>query len=429
MIRSHEEAFDLITARLPRVPWFAAMAELRKSAVFSGSEQKTLERFRRFPTWFEGSIPGGFSCDYLEPGGYRTEMLDPQRNVWHQRPLTDTAHWLPSELESGFRLTPPVQIVDAENLTITTEPFLKSYRYADPTTQEEHRFIEELTDPQAVWLPRAFEAAGVEPQRLVGRTLVIAIEGAGYAHWMLDVLPRLQMVKDRRTFKDFDHILFSHAHRPYERKALHRLGVLDDRIVATGRPDTNNYFYLDGPVCAITTIRQPRVASLDTIQHTIAYYSPDHKSKHQPSDEITLYLERRTKDRRPVIGEKALVAELTRQGVTVMDPACTPTSDLIRAVRSATTILAPHGAAVANTAFARPGSTVIEFFSGHLSHHFWSIATNLGLRYAAYQCHDDANVMHTDETLHEFDFPKTNGMPMQISTDDVRAALALAGNN
>lgn len=75
-----------------------------------------------------------------------------------------------------------------------------------------------------------------------------------------------------------------------------------------------------------------------------------------------LYLSREGAAIRRVTNEPAIVAMLSRHGFEIVEPGAIPFSRQIELFRSADIIVSPHGAALANLMFCRPGTRVFEFF-------------------------------------------------------------------
>jgi capsular polysaccharide biosynthesis protein len=86
---------------------------------------------------------------------------------------------------------------------------------------------------------------------------------------------------------------------------------------------------------------------------------------------------------RTVVNEAEVLDLLSSRGFIAIDPGQLSVVEQIRAFASAPVVVAPHGAALANLAFASPGSAVIELFpAGSLLPDFWRMACGVpGLQY------------------------------------------------
>ena len=72
-----------------------------------------------------------------------------------------------------------------------------------------------------------------------------------------------------------------------------------------------------------------------------------------------------------------------RRGFTVLDPGSLSVQEQIDHFAAARVVVAPHGAALTNLSFCRPGVRVLELFApGYLNPGYWSIVSNVeGARY------------------------------------------------
>ena len=86
---------------------------------------------------------------------------------------------------------------------------------------------------------------------------------------------------------------------------------------------------------------------------------------------------------RIVENEPELVALLSARGFTVVDPGTLSVADQITLFAEAECIVAPHGGALTNLAFASPGASVIELFApDYVQGCYWKLSTCVpGLTY------------------------------------------------
>ncbi|HKC29019.1 MAG TPA: glycosyltransferase family 61 protein, partial [Jatrophihabitans sp.] len=86
---------------------------------------------------------------------------------------------------------------------------------------------------------------------------------------------------------------------------------------------------------------------------------------------------------RSIVNEAELLRLLDDRGFVSVDPGQLSVKEQIRAFGTASVIVAPHGAALANLIFARPGAAVVELFpQGCLLPDYWRLASSVaGLRY------------------------------------------------
>ena len=76
--------------------------------------------------------------------------------------------------------------------------------------------------------------------------------------------------------------------------------------------------------------------------------------------------------------ERDLVAALSTQGFTVVDPGSLSVQDQIDTFAAADVVVAPHGAGLVNLSFAPAGVRVLELFAPrYLNAGYWAITSNV----------------------------------------------------
>ena len=97
-----------------------------------------------------------------------------------------------------------------------------------------------------------------------------------------------------------------------------------------------------------------------------------------------LYLRRGPNARRPLVKEDGLEQALRQRGFAVIDAGSLPLNKCIAAFANSRWVVAPHGAALANLVFAKPGTRVLELLPGALDEfgHYGLMAVALGLHHS-----------------------------------------------
>lgn len=191
-------------------------------------------------------------------------------------------------------------------------------------------------------------AAGeLPPPRVVeGPVLAIAeLSGEMFFHWQLELLPRLGRVWPSALARWPDLRLWHNGGTtPYVQESLSRLGIPPERWLAPC--DHLQASLLIVPSFA-SAFGSPAVANLQWLEQL------QPPSPARPGGR--LWLGRAGAVRRPVLGEadqrQHLGANLLGQG---------PVSEQWAQVAQASTLIAPHGAAMANLIAAAPGSELLE---------------------------------------------------------------------
>jgi capsular polysaccharide biosynthesis protein len=217
------------------------------------------------------------------------------------------------------------------------------------------------------------------PREVPGSLGVLAARGdqSNY-HFLLDVLPRLALLETPGV--PAPERWYVPRQRAFQREMLELAGfpadaeVIDsdlvphvraEKLIVPGLPDA----HLRTPPWTVDFVRERlRPADLERVPGRRLY--------------VTRGGERHN---RIVTNEAELVEMLAGRDFTVIDPGELPVSEQIRTFGEAEWIVAPHGAALANLAFASPGASVIELFApDYVQLCYWKLAycvPGLGYRY------------------------------------------------
>lgn len=212
-----------------------------------------------------------------------------------------------------------------------------------------------------------------------GTVAVLATRGTGhnYYHFLMDALPRLGLLE--RAFPGFaegralvrpDAWVVDRSTR-YQQELLALLGVDGPRLIEP-RP---------GMALRARTLLVPSLPNVSTLAspETTAWlreHLPPRRLEGRPE---LLYVTRgRTPNTRRVVQEEELLERLARRGFVAIDPGALSVQEQIDHFAAARVVVAPHGAALTNLSFCRPGVRVLELFApGYLNGGYWSIVANV----------------------------------------------------
>jgi hypothetical protein len=263
-----------------------------------------------------------------------------------------------AELDDGRVLGPHRVVVDRRGTMI--EEFC---RYWGTTHWREHpMFWHPFADP---------------PLEVDGALAVIAGRGdLSYYHFLLDILPRLAILETPGVpTPDGWYVPMQRRFQPEVMKLagfLPRDGIIDAdavlhvrarSLLVPGIPDTD----LKTPPWVVPFLRERlRPAALDRVP------------------ERRIYVTRGTeRNNRVVTNEHQVLEVLAGRGFTMVDPGTMSVAEQIRTFAEAEWIVAPHGGALANLAFASAGSSVVELFApDFVQGCYWKLADRVpGLAY------------------------------------------------
>jgi capsular polysaccharide biosynthesis protein len=205
-----------------------------------------------------------------------------------------------------------------------------------------------------------------------GRLLSLATRGTwgNYYHVLMDLLPRWGLFTECLPGVQPD-LLLLNRNTPYARQLLELVGLGDVRFVEPTKHSAHR----------ASTLWVP---SLDNNHNEAPPWITSWLRAHLPPKETAglpkrLYITRGDRpNTRRVIDEAEVFAALEREGFARFDPGRHPVQEQIDHFAAAEVIVAPHGAALANLNFCRPGVKVLELFAPrYLNPGYWSITSNV----------------------------------------------------
>ena len=207
--------------------------------------------------------------------------------------------------------------------------------------------------------------------------VVTALSANVYFHWMVDVLPRLDVL--RRGGFDFDRIdkFFVNQYRqPFQKESLQRLGIPEDKIIESDRhphiraerllvPSLPSHFSW----LSSESVRFLRQTFLPKIEGDI------------PSPE-RIYISRTKTRYRHLLNEPEVLDLLQEYGFVSVCLETLSLDEQVHLFSRAKAIVAPHGSGLTNILFCQPQTSVIEIVSpNYFRHYFGAISQLVGLRH------------------------------------------------
>lgn len=184
---------------------------------------------------------------------------------------------------------------------------------------------------------------------LLNERVAIAVtpQAAGnYYHWLLDLLPRVLLLKPAvQNFSNYDVLLLNGSRANYERETLAALGVPPEKIRYVGSRDR---FQIASSVFSsmdINVVAPWKVHGL----RKLASFRPSRHHRRR------LYLSRARAAVRRIVNEKEISDVLRQHDFEILEAENLTWREQANLFTSAIMIVAPHGAALANIVFCQPG--------------------------------------------------------------------------
>lgn len=246
------------------------------------------------------------------------------------------------------------------------------------------------------------------PVLLPGTTLVAATAlGAGYAHWLLEELPRLLVSRS----VDCDTVLTNGTTR-FAREAWELAGFSAN----LQEPRRYSHFRCEQAIVP-SLIGQPGYPTQRVGQMLEEFTARIDGDAPAPSGE-RIYLSREKARRRRVSNEAKLWTWLSRHGFVRIFPEELTWAEQIKVFRRAKIVVAPHGAGLANIVFSQRGTRIVEFFNrSYVNGCYWRLAAIQGLDYRP--------IVAAGAEPIEFDLP-ANPLDVSINISELATAITSA---
>lgn len=235
-----------------------------------------------------------------------------------------------------------------------------------------------------------------------------------YYHWLLEVAPRLMLMRDAGMVPDW-YIIESQSR--YQRRVLELLGVPLDRVIQP-------HYALHLQADRLIRPSQPGVRAWRAFAEAVKRGLVQTEQGYPSDARRRIYISRKAAAHRKVSNEPELETLLKSHGFETHSFETLDFARQVSLISSAECIVAVHGAALANLVFARPGTKVIEIcpvnryntdcfprISDKLGHHHLTVmAGSTRFRQAL-----NVNLEDVSVALARFGFERAEGRSSQRS--------------
>jgi hypothetical protein len=249
-----------------------------------------------------------------------------------------------------------------------------------------------------------------------------APRGDSYFHWMFDVVPRLEIVRrsGRKATKPA-RFLVNPLRHPFQEESLAILGISREQVTETS---DRGYLEIERLIVPSFPGNSGEIPGwvCDFLRATFS--GPASSAGAESGGRTRLYIRRGDARRRRVVNEAEVHDLLGGFGFRIVDPGQMTLVEQARLFATADIVVAPHGGALTNLVFCRPGTRVIEIFSpAYVNPCFWSLANGLGLPYL-YVLGQDGAANRPPRSLSSLPRPGTERHPRGSGDGDIVVDIA-----
>ncbi|HEY9630148.1 MAG TPA: glycosyltransferase 61 family protein [Coleofasciculaceae cyanobacterium] len=316
------------------------------------------------------------------------------------KPL-DAPHWialtppktLEAEIHFSFRFGEAIELPETFVAEIPQGRFwLNTDQTSSAVIAPDHRLLGDLSAEFPLLSPQhpdrhpshhsALKLPSLPPvQKLDGTVVVLSgLTNDLYFHWMLDVLPKWDLLQ--RSGLDLDSVdTFVVSDRlPFQAETLAMLGIPPHKRMATDSVLHIEAQRLIVPSYPGSPAWMPQWAC-HWLQHLLSQ-TPSPADARPAKGRSRLYISRSQTTNRRLINEAEvmhLLQPLGFEAVTLESLSVLAQAELLS---HAEVVISPHGGGLTNLAFCRPGTKVIELFApDYVYPCYWFISNLLGLEY------------------------------------------------
>lgn len=212
---------------------------------------------------------------------------------------------------------------------------------------------------------------------LQGRIAVIAASGNEvYYHWMMDIIPRIDLLIRSGVFASIDKFILNYRQLPFQLELLAMLGIPEKKII----PSTDHWnFHVEVSTLVVPSLVSPNDCPSKKACLFIRKLFMMHKSSRIPYRKIYI---KRTKGR-TIINEPEILGILEKEGFEILHPENMTVAEQAYVFSETKYVIGAHGAGLTNIVFCEPGTKVIDIFPPEwVNPCYWILSRHLELHYA-----------------------------------------------
>ncbi|NEO54927.1 MAG: glycosyltransferase family 61 protein [Okeania sp. SIO3B5] len=198
-----------------------------------------------------------------------------------------------------------------------------------------------------------------------------------YFHWIIDVLPRFQLL--RKVGFCWDDISYFVLHNPtttFNQEALKILEIPPEKII-----DSSDIPHIQAEQLIVPSIIGEGRGQDRDVQFLRQIFLKDLQDSHQGKRE-NIYISRKYASRRRIANEEEVVNLLKKYGFRQVFLESMSVMEQASLLYHAKNIVSPHGAGLTNIIFSQPGTKLIEIFSPYyVNTVYWQISNHCRLDY------------------------------------------------
>lgn len=204
--------------------------------------------------------------------------------------------------------------------------------------------------------------------------------GDVYYHWMLDLLPRIELLRRNNIdLNQIDKFVVNATTTKFQKETLALLGIPETKLISS---QNDLPLHIQADRLIVPSLPRERGGSMpkwacDFLKSEFLDRPNANKLQHE-----RIYISRGDAQHRRVINEANLISLLTDFGFKPVTLEAMSIVEQALLFSQAKVIVSPHGAGLTNIVFCNPNTKIVEFFSPNYLHPgYWRLSNQVGLEY------------------------------------------------
>lgn len=365
-----------------------------------------------------GAVQDQETCTVIQEGGKYSFSADDIVDQFYSL-YDNSSHLVPNDFDfPEVSLRAKLFNYDEEAIDISDRPEhprVNEIKLRQPSVFiEKHNSVKVNFGPTPKLLNKD-ESEDKEEVRL-SRVLDLSTPGAVvYTHWLFDLLPKFKVVEDSGlSLGYFDYIVVNNKNTNFQKETLKKFGISESKLITF--PSSKDRVFKCEEYFYVTPVRRNLSTPIWVLDFIKENFPP------MPVEKVRakkIYLSRRKANRRKIVNESEVSDYLKEKGFLILDCEDFSIGEISWIMSQAETVVGPHGAAMSNIAFCKPGTKVVELFSTHLSQEYWLLSKRCSLIYFSVNCRDgEGRKVNLPSLDYENNFFSINAEDMHV---DIRS--------
>ncbi|MBD2461577.1 DUF563 domain-containing protein [Oscillatoria sp. FACHB-1407] len=218
-------------------------------------------------------------------------------------------------------------------------------------------------------------------EQIPGTVAVLSgLSGHVYFHWMLDILPRIEILRSQGIdLNAIDWFVINSQRHPFQQETLAHLGIPSEKMLESDRHPHIQADLLVPSFPGALGWSQPW--ALQFLRQRFL-----HLSAQNASTPRRIYISRSNARYRRVLNEAEVIPMLRSHGFVAVTLESLSLVEQITLFANAEAIVAPHGSGLTNITFCQPNTSVIELVSpNYIRPYYWTMSQHLGFHHYCLQ--------------------------------------------